>query len=113
MSNSNFLELPFLAAAQNQKHITMNECLNKLDIVVQLSVKSKVLIDKPTNPNEGDRYIIGDFAINDWNGFDQKIAIYQDGAWKIVNVKKGWICWIENEQKIYIFAENSWEGNAP
>lgn len=40
MSDSTKLQLPYLAAAQSQKHVTVNESLRKLDAVVQLTVVS-------------------------------------------------------------------------
>ncbi|MBL1419135.1 MAG: DUF2793 domain-containing protein [Alphaproteobacteria bacterium] len=109
MSNSYFLELPFLAAAQNQKHITLNESLSRLDIVVQLSVLTKSLTVIPSSPAEGERYIIADAATADWSGLDGLLAVYQDGAWHNITAKNGWKCWVEDEQKLYVFNGSAWQ----
>lgn len=108
MSNSYFLGLPFLAAAQNQKHLTMNQSLSRLDVVVQLTVASKNLEAKPDSPVEGDGYIVADGASGDWSGLDGLLAIYQDGAWQNIQPKNGWICWVADEQKLYVFDGSDW-----
>lgn len=108
MSNSYFLELPFLAAAQNQKHVTLNESLSRLDIVVQLSVLTKSLTVQPSSPVEGVRYIIADSATGEWGGLDDLLAVYQDGVWQNITARNGWKCWVEDEQKLYIFNDGIW-----
>lgn len=108
MSNSYFLEMPYLAAAQNQKHITMNSSLSRLDVLVQLSVLSKVVLSKPVSASEGDNYIIAVGATGDWSGLDGKLAIYQDGAWLEIQPKNGWCCWVDDEQKLYIYSGAEW-----
>lgn len=108
MSNSYFLEMPYLAAAQNQKHITLNSSLSRLDILVQLSVASKMQTVKPVSPLEGDHYIIASGATGDWSGLDDKLALYQDGAWVEIQPKNGWCCWVDDEQKLYIFDGSAW-----
>ena len=54
------LLLPYLLAAQAQKHVTHNEALRLLDGLVQLSVLDRDLTApvRPTIPSDGDRYIV-------------------------------------------------------
>ncbi|KAB2846219.1 MAG: DUF2793 domain-containing protein, partial [Hyphomicrobiaceae bacterium] len=52
------LSLPYIIAAQAQKHVTHNEALRTLDAVVQLSVLDKDLSAPPVSPLDGDRYIV-------------------------------------------------------
>ncbi len=47
------LALPYLAAAQAQKHVTVNEALDALDGLVQLSVISAALAAPPGKPGRG------------------------------------------------------------
>ena len=56
-STTNLL-LPYLRAAQAQKHLTHNEALRLLDGLVQLSVKSRSQTAAPASPNDRDRYIL-------------------------------------------------------
>ncbi len=109
MSNSELLQLPYLLAAQNQKHITMNESLSKLDIIVQLSAINDVELSQPSNPTEGDRYIIPLGATGEWSGQEYKIAHYQDGAWKLITAQNGWSCWLQSTQKLYVYNGTDWQ----
>ena len=42
------LNLPYIAAAQAQKHVTHNDALNVLDALVQLSVLSDTVSSPPS-----------------------------------------------------------------
>ena len=53
------LLLPYILAAQAQKHVTHNEALRLLDGLVQLSVLDRDLTAPPGSPADGDRYIGG------------------------------------------------------
>ena len=52
------LLLPYILAAQAQKHVTHNEALRVLDNLVQLAVLDRDLNAPPGAPAEGDRYIV-------------------------------------------------------
>jgi hypothetical protein len=58
MSQSTRLSLPYLAAAQAQKHVTVNESLLRLDAVVQLSARSATTSAQPASPSDGDVYLL-------------------------------------------------------
>ena len=90
------LHLPYIAAAQAQKHITHNEALRALDVLVQLTVHSRELNFAPETPAEGDSYIIGGSATGLWAGHDGKIAAYRDAAWMFFPPTTGWRAWIVN-----------------
>ena len=49
------LGLPYIMAAQSQKHVTHNEAIRALDAVVQLSVLDRDLSAPPGSPVEGGR----------------------------------------------------------
>ncbi|MBL4852756.1 MAG: DUF2793 domain-containing protein [Robiginitomaculum sp.] len=102
------LKLPYIAPAQAQKHVTVNESLRILDAVVQLSVFDKDLTTPPTAPSDGDRYIVAAGGTGDWAGADFKIAAYQDGAWAIIAPSEGWVSYVVDEGIQYIFNGTSW-----
>ncbi|HAJ04201.1 MAG TPA: hypothetical protein DCX75_17240, partial [Brevundimonas sp.] len=56
------LGLPYLAAGQMQKHVTLNEALTRLDGLVQCCVTSRSLVTQPTEPADGALYILPDGA---------------------------------------------------
>tara|TARA_E500000318_G_scaffold107651_1_gene117259 strand:- start:286 stop:489 length:204 start_codon:yes stop_codon:yes gene_type:complete len=54
------LGLPWLMPAQAQKHVTVNEALARLDMLVQASVLSRTLSGQPETPSEGEGYLLPD-----------------------------------------------------
>lgn len=93
MSNSPNLALPYLAAAQAQKHVTVNEALRALDALVQIAVESAELSTPPGSPADGQRWIVGDAPTDAWAGQTDKIAAWQDGAWTFYAPRDGWRAW--------------------
>lgn len=90
MSTSFHLGLPFLEAAQAQKHVTVNEALRRLDALLHLSVAARDLAAPPEEPVEGARYIVGAEAEGAWAGHEGKIAALIDGAWVFFAPGAGW-----------------------
>ena len=101
------LALPYIMAAQAQKHITHNEAIRALDALVQLMVLDRNLTAAPGTPADGDRYIVGSSATGEWAGHDLEIAAYQDGAWAYYVPGEGWIVWIADEDLAV-----AWDGAA-
>jgi len=93
MSDSTHLVLPFVEAAQAQKHVTVNEALSRLDALVHLAVESATETAPPGSPAEGARWIVGDGASDAWAGEDGKVAAYIDGAWVFLTPNAGWQAW--------------------
>ena len=81
MSTSTHLLLPYVLAAQAQKHVTVNEALRLLDGLVQLAVLDRHLTAPPASPADGDRYIVASGATGAWAGWDLNVAYWVDGAW--------------------------------
>ena len=74
------LLLPYILAAQAQKHVIVNEALRLLDGLVQLAVLDRHLTTPPASPADGDRYIVALGAVGAWSGWDLNIAYWVDGA---------------------------------
>lgn len=102
------LGLPYIAAAQAQKHVTHNEALRALDIVVQLSVADRDRTVPPDAPTEGVRYIVGAGAADAWVGRDHNVAAYQDGAWAFFDPQRGWLAWVEDEGRAVVWDGAQW-----
>jgi hypothetical protein len=103
------LDLPYIMAAQAQKHVTHNEALRALDALVQLAVLDKDLATPPGSPAEGDRYIVAAGATGAWSGQDGKIAAYQDGAWTFYAPNEGWTAWVADEDQLYAWDGSAWD----
>ncbi len=112
MANSPHLVLPFLEAAQAQKHVTHNEALRALDAVVMLAVIDRDLASPPGSPSDGNRYLVAAGATGAWSGKDGKIAAYQDGAWSFHTPREGWRVWVADEGILLAFDGSAWIGTA-
>ena len=108
MSDTPNLGLPYIAAAQAQKHVTHNEAIRNLDAVVQLSIKDKDLTAPPGSPSDGDRYIVASGSSGLWTGTDNQIAAYQDNAWIFYPPGEGWLSWVVDEAAFYKYSAGSW-----
>lgn len=108
MDKSSKLQLPYIQAAQAQKHVTHNEALRMLDVIVQLSVLDRDLTSAPLSPAEGDRYIVAVGASGNWAGKDLQIAAFQDGAWAFYAPNTGWLAFIEDEAQLLSFDGVAW-----
>ncbi len=102
------LSLPYLAAAQSQKHVTVNEALRILDALVQISVVSQGDNTPPANPVEGDAYIVGTAPTGDWAGEPGRIAAYRDGAWLFLPPHIGYVAHVAAEATLKVFDGASW-----
>jgi hypothetical protein len=101
------LGLPYIMAAQAQKHVTHNEAIRALDAIVQLAVLDRDLVAPPASPAEGDCYIVGAGATGAWASQDGNIAAFQDGAWMFYAPREGWVAWVADEDALF-----AWDGAA-
>lgn len=104
---SPILGLPYIQAAQAQKHVTHNEAIRSLDALVQLSVVNADLVTPP--PAQGtERYIVPAGATGDWAGQDHAIALAEAGTWQFVTPLAGWRAWVEAETTWAVFDGTTW-----
>ena len=104
------LALPYLAAAQSQKHVTHNEAIRALDALVQLTVASRILTVPPTTPVDGARYLVAANATGAWAGQSANVAAWQDGAWMFYPVRAGWLVWVADEAALITYNGTQWIG---
>lgn len=109
---SPILALPLLQPSQAQKHVTHNEALRLLDIMVQLAVTSRSLTTPPPEPMPGDRYIPAAGALGAWAGQAGRIAFYEQDLWSFAPPHPGWQAWIEDEGTHAVFADGLWQSAA-
>ncbi len=102
------LKLPFIAAAQAQKHVTHNEALLALDVLVQAAVLDRDMNIPPASPAKGDAYIVAATATGDWAGHEGDIAAWVDGVWRFHAPAKGWRAWVADEDALYIHDGAAW-----
>lgn len=87
---------------QQRFDITFNAGMNLLDSVCQRGIIDKDLDTPPGSPNEGDAYIVASGTAA-WSGHDDKIAYYYNASWNFATPNEGWIVWINDEDKLYVY----------
>ena len=105
---SALLGLPYIQAAQAQKHVTHNEALRMLDVLVQSSVTARGLDTPPAGPAEGDRYIVGAAPTGDWENHPLALALYETGVWQFYTPQAGWLVYVRDEGLILGFDGSAW-----
>ena len=103
------LGLPYLLAAQAQKHVTHNEALRLLDAMVQLSVLDRTRTTPPVSPVDGNRHLLASGATGPWAGWDLNIAFWVDGAWIRLVPRTGWLVWVADEGMFLVWTGSAWE----
>lgn len=108
MADTPNLGLPYIMAAQAQKHVTHNEAIRALDALVHLAVIARDGATPPASPVDGDRYIIATGGTGAWSGHDHEIAAFQDGAWAFFTPRPGWRAWIVGESALRAWSGSAW-----
>lgn len=88
--NSAILGLPYIQPSQAQKHVTHNEALATLDVLVQLSVVGFDAITPPVDPNESEVHALGSGPTDAWAGQDDMLASWHNGTWVFITPLAGW-----------------------
>ncbi|MGX1308052.1 hypothetical protein AB7M35_002810 [Amorphus suaedae] len=109
MDTTATLGLPYILGAQAQKHVTHNEALTALDALVQLSVLDRDLSDAPSEPSEGDRYIVPADAGGAWTGKTGQVAAFQGGTWAFYPPGTGWLAFVADEGVFRVFDGTAWQ----
>jgi len=100
--------LPYLLPSQAQKHVTHNEALAMLDVLVQMSVMDRDLTAPPGTPADGDRYIVASSPTGDWVGQAGKVAFFRDGEWEFMSASSGWTAWVVDEAMLVFWNGSAW-----
>ena len=105
---SPILSLPLIMPAQAQKHVTHNEALRLLDVMVQLAVLNRNLNAAPALPAVGDRHIVAAGAVGTWAGQVGKIALYTSTGWQFFAPLQGWQAHVLAEGVTVVYAGLAW-----
>jgi len=107
MTTTNHLALPLVQQSQAQKEVTVNEALSKIDALLNTGAMSLSLSTPPASPNEGDVYIVGSTATDEWIGHESHIA-YFDHVWRFIVPREGLTLWVGDEDILYSFDGAQW-----
>ena len=104
------LQLPWLMPAQAQKHVTMNEALARLDLLVQPSVRSRSQHVQPETPEEGEGYILPPDPVGaDWSQYSEGVLlVFHEGCWTPVTPWAGFSVYVQDEGLTLVHDGASW-----
>lgn len=105
---SSRLSLPFIQPAQAQKHVTHNEAIDQLDVLVQLVVEEVDAITPPAVPADGAVWLLGDMPTGGWSGQAGRIASWRNGGWRFITPQEGWRAWDRSAGVLRAFGPNGW-----
>ncbi|MCU0829394.1 MAG: DUF2793 domain-containing protein [Tabrizicola sp.] len=102
------LSLPLILPAQAQKHVTHNEALVALDLIVQLTVINRTLSAPPALPSIGDRHIVAAAPTGAWAGQAGRIALFAQTGWQFTQALPGWRAHVLAEGQTAVFNGLAW-----
>ena len=104
------LGLPYLAAGQMQKHVTLNEALTRLDALVQTAVVSRTLSSQPATPPDGALYILPPEAIGASWAVEPEGALIraEGGGWTVVEAPDGLVVLVADAGELVVRDGGTW-----
>ncbi len=104
------LALPYLAAGQMQKHVTLNEALTRLDALVQTVVVSRTTMAQPGAPGDGALWILPSGATGaDWSTRPEGALLRAEGGgWTVLPAGDGLIALVADAGEVVVRHGGSW-----
>lgn len=102
------LSLPFIMPAQAQKHVTHNEAIELLDVIVQLTLESAAASAPPSSPAEGQSWALGASPTGAWAGQGGMIASWRGGGWLFIAPQEGWMGWCKDAADLKVRTGGAW-----
>ena len=104
------LALPYLAAGQMQKHVTLNEALTRLDALVQTAVVSRTTLTQPATPDDGALWILPAGATgSDWGLWQTGTLVRAEGGgWTVVETEDGLVALVLDDGELVVRHAGDW-----
>lgn len=104
------LALPYLAAGQMQKHVTLNEALTRLDGLVQTAVISRETTAQPEAPGDGSLWILPAGATgSDWSTrTGGALMRAEGGGWTVVEAGDGLVALVLDTDTMVVRQGGGW-----
>ena len=107
------LSLPYLMPAQAQKHVTHNEALQRLDLLVQLAVEGFDANTPPALPQAGEIYALGDAPTEVWAGHPGELAAWVGETWQFTAPQDGWVALDKSTGILHRWGAGAWTEVSP
>lgn len=107
MGSTSRLALSTLEVSQNQKEVTVNNSLHKIDALLMPVALSLGDTAPPGSPVNGDIYVIGASPTGAWTGKANNVTYYVNG-WNFIAPFEGMLFWVADENTFYVFNGTAW-----
>ena len=106
------LGLPYLAAGQAQKHLTVNEVTALLDGLTAAAAESRSVAAQPADPAEGAAYLLPAGASGAaWSLLPPgALARFEAGAWTALPTAVGQLLLVRDEDRLLVRGHSGWTG---
>ncbi|RZJ29708.1 MAG: DUF2793 domain-containing protein, partial [Brevundimonas sp.] len=104
------LGLPYLAAGQMQKHVTLNEALTRLDALVQTTAASRSVAAQPVGPEDGRLHILPAHPEGEaWGAFAAGDLVRAEaGGWTVAPAPEGLLVRVADEAIFVVRVDGDW-----
>jgi hypothetical protein len=102
------LALPFIVPGQAQKELHHNEALALIDAALHAAVESASVASPPSEPEEGQCWIIAAGAAGDWHAHAGSLACWTSGGWRFVAPLPGMLVWDKSSAVWLHWRGSSW-----
>lgn len=96
------LNLPEMTAQQAGKHLTYNEAATLLDIFAASNINSISVSTPPTDPANGDTYLVPTGATGDWASHIGRLAYWFNSEWNFADLPTGWVFEVRDEERVVV-----------
>src|SRR5690606_20719573 len=103
------LMLPEVPRAIRNASPAINAGMLTIDAILQPAVISRAVSSQPTDPVQGDRYIIPGGASGVWNAHPGHIAYYGPNGWQYLVPRPGWLVWSIADGSFYVYTNGEWQ----
>lgn len=102
------LALPYIQPAQAQKHVTHNEAIELLDMIVQLTLQDVDVNTPPASPSEGETWALGATPTGVWVDQGGALASFRGGGWLFATPRAGWQGYVAATGDIRLYDGANW-----
>ncbi|PBB21131.1 DUF2793 domain-containing protein [Mesorhizobium sp. WSM4313] len=109
MTTSNRLSITELDATQNNRSVTVNEAIAKLEAGAMFFPAVQVSLNTPPgSPAEGDLYVVGTAGSGAWSGHNNGVAVYYNSSWFFFSPIEGMFAWDQTSNSLKYYDGSAW-----
>mgnify|MGYP001793773793 CR=1 FL=1 len=102
------LSLPYIQPSQAQKHVTHNEAIAQLDLLVQMVVEAFDAQTPPATVTDGEIWALGAAPTDAWAGQADMLAAWDNGGWRFITPQAGWRAVARDDFSLRVWTGTGW-----